>query len=69
MRVNYELVHVEEQEEAVRKDANNNFRRMQLLSSLTTEDAKSTSNVYSHYCMGGLTYGKGVALLLAGTEH
>jgi len=46
-------LYIEEEEEAVRKDANSNFKQMQLLSCLTTEDAKSTSNVYSHYYMGG----------------
>ena len=66
-------LYVEGQEEAVRKDANSNFMQMQLLSCLTIEDAKSTSNVYSHYCGclegGGLPYGQGVAVLLAGTER
>jgi len=47
---------IEVQEEAFRKDANKNFIRMQLLSCLTTDDAKSTSDVYSHYCVAGLPY-------------
>ena len=62
-------LHVEEQEETDRKDANSNFRQMQLLSCLTAEDTKSTYNVCSHYCVGGLPYGKGVAMLFAGKEH
>ena len=47
-------LYVEEEEEDVRKDANSNFMQMQLLSCLTAEDAKNTSNVCSHYYMGGL---------------
>jgi hypothetical protein len=62
-------LYVEEQEEAVGKDANNNFRQIQLRSCLTTEDVKRTSKVYSHYCMAGLPYGQGMAVLLAGTGH
>jgi hypothetical protein len=62
-------LYVEEQEEAVGKDANSISRQIHLRSCLTTGDAKSTCKVYSHYCIAGLPYGQGVAVLLASTGH